>query len=338
MYLLVDTGATNAWVMGSDCKSEACGVHRTFGSKDSTTLKRTGAGFTIGYGTGVVSGELVNDTVVMGGLSLSTTFGLATNVSDEFSSLPADGILALSRPKSGNSGYTTIIDSLIQSKVLESNVIGINLQRASDGTADGELNFGSPDTTKYTGELLYVNTVPGNKDWEIPIDDIVINGVACNFTGETSYIDTGTSFMLLPTEDAQRIHSLIPRSRQVGDAFQLPCSSDALFQIKVSGTAYSIRPEDYIGNPIEGGEFCGSNIGGGLQFARKMWIFGDVFLKNVYTVLDFDKHRIGRPSIIQIRCENGLTSSRFWFQGCHCVIKARQQGCICLISAGQHYA
>ena len=311
MYMLVDTGATNSWVMGSGCKSEACGVHNIFGSEDSSTLKRTGAGFTIGYGTGVVSGELVNDTVVMGGLSFFTTFGLATNVSDEFSTLPADGILALSRPKSGNSGYTTILETLIQSKVLESNVIGINLQRASDGTADGELNFGSPDTTKYTGELSYVDTVPGNKDWEIPIDDIVIDGVACNFTGETSYIDTGTSFMLFPTQDAQQIHSLIPRSRQVDELFQLPCSSDVLFQIKISGIAYSIRPEDYVGNPIEGGDFCTSTIVGGLEIAPKKWILGDVFLKNVYTVLDFDKDRIGKSSI-QIHRENGLTSNRFW--------------------------
>ena len=296
MYLLVDTGATNAWVMGSDCKSEACGVHRTFGSKDSTTMKRTGAGFTIGYGTGVVSGELVNDTVVMGGLSLSTTFGLASNVSDDFTLLPADGILSLSRPSSGNFGYTTIIETLIQSKVLESNVIGINLQRASDGTADGELNFGSADTTKYNGELVYVDTIPGNKDWEIPIDDIIIDGVPCNFTGETSYIDTGTSFMLFPTEDAQRIHSLIPGSRQVGEAFEIPCSSDVLLEVKLCDTAFSVRPEDYVGNPVEGGDFCASNIDGGLELGPKKWIFGDVFLKNVYTVLDFDKHRIGQSS------------------------------------------
>ena len=296
MYMFVDTGATNAWVMGSSCTSEACGIHHTFGSEDSTTLERTGAGFAVSYGSGVVSGELVNDTVAMGGLSLFTTFGLATNVSDEFSMFPADGILALSRPDSSNFGYTTIIETLIQSKVLKSNVIGINLQRASDGTADGELNFGSPDTTKYTGELLYVNTVPENREWEIPIDDIVVNGVACNFTGETSFIDTGTSFLLFPTEDAQRIHSLIPRSRQVDQAFQLPCSSDALFQIKISGTAYNVSAEDYVGNPIEGGEFCASNIVGGLDIARKTWILGDVFLKNVYTVLDFDKDRIGWSS------------------------------------------
>lgn len=297
MYMLVDTGGTNAWVMGSSCKSEACNIHHTFGSEDSTTLKRTGAGFTIGYGTGVVSGELVNDTVVMGGLSLSTTFGLANNVSDEFSVFPADGILALGRPESGNFGYTTIMETLIQSKLLESNVIGINLQRASDGTADGELNFGSPDTTKYTGELVYVNTVPENNAWEISIDDIVVDGVACNFTGETSFIDTGTSFLLFSTQDAQRIHRLIPGSQQVGDAFQLPCDSDFLFQIKISGIAFSVSAKDYVGKPIQGGDFCASNIIGGQDIAKKKWVLGDVFLKNVYTVLDFDKDRIGLSSI-----------------------------------------
>lgn len=294
MYLLVDTGATNAWVMGSSCKSKSCGVHNTFGKEDSTTLKPTGAKFTVGYGSGVVSGELVNDTVAMGGLSTSTTFGLATEVSDDFLKFPIDGILALSRPDSNNSGFTTIMETVIQSKVLEANLIGINLQRASDGTADGELNFGSPDTTKYFGDLSYVNTVSGSKAWAIPVDDIAVNGLVCNFTGKTAFIDTGTTFLLFPTQDAQRIHSLIPRSRQVDEEFQLPCSSDVLVQIKIAGTTYSVKAEDYVGKPIEGGDLCSSNIVGGLDTSANVeWIIGDVFLKNVYTVLDFDKDRIG---------------------------------------------
>ena len=38
-HLLLDSAATNTWVMGQDCTSEACGKHNTFGKGDSSSLK-----------------------------------------------------------------------------------------------------------------------------------------------------------------------------------------------------------------------------------------------------------------------------------------------------------
>jgi hypothetical protein len=38
-HLLLDSAATNTWVMAEDCKSAACGSHNTFGTSDSTSLK-----------------------------------------------------------------------------------------------------------------------------------------------------------------------------------------------------------------------------------------------------------------------------------------------------------
>jgi hypothetical protein len=38
-YLLLDSAASNTWVMSSDCSSTACSVHNTFGSSDSSSLK-----------------------------------------------------------------------------------------------------------------------------------------------------------------------------------------------------------------------------------------------------------------------------------------------------------
>jgi hypothetical protein len=38
-HLLLDSAASNTWVMGQDCASAACKTHNTFGSADSSTLK-----------------------------------------------------------------------------------------------------------------------------------------------------------------------------------------------------------------------------------------------------------------------------------------------------------
>jgi hypothetical protein len=38
-HLLMDSAASNTWVMGQDCLSDACKTHTTFGKGDSSSLK-----------------------------------------------------------------------------------------------------------------------------------------------------------------------------------------------------------------------------------------------------------------------------------------------------------
>jgi hypothetical protein len=38
-HLLLDSAASNTWVMGQDCSTEACKTHNTFGKGDSSSLK-----------------------------------------------------------------------------------------------------------------------------------------------------------------------------------------------------------------------------------------------------------------------------------------------------------
>ena len=293
IYVLIDTGAASTWIMGSDCTSKPCASHSTFGIQDSSTLKLADSKFNISYGTGTVSGLIANDSVSLAGFSIPLSFGLATTVSDEFLAYPMDGILGLGRPALKVMESQTAMEIIQNSKLLKTNIIGINLQRNSDGDTDGEMSFGLSDTAKYGGDLSYTSTTPDNALWEIPVDDIIVGGVACNFSGKTGIIDTGTSFILLPPMDAQRFHALIPQSQQAGDVFNVPCSSATSVRISISGVSYNITSKDYVGNPTKGAGLCSSNIIGRQAFGPNQWLLGDVFLKNVYTVFDFDKNRIG---------------------------------------------
>lgn len=38
-HLLLDSAASNTWVMGQDCTTDACGTHNLFGQGDSSSLK-----------------------------------------------------------------------------------------------------------------------------------------------------------------------------------------------------------------------------------------------------------------------------------------------------------
>lgn len=298
MQMLIDTGAANTWIMGSDCSSEPCLDHNTFGAKDSTSLRVTDTEFSLAYGSGAVSGLIFNDTVKMADFSIPLSFGSASVVSNEFSFYPMDGILGLGRSASRSVEVPTFMEVIDNRNVLQKNLLGIHLQRNSDGSTDGELNFGSPNTNRYTGDVSYTSTVKGSDLWEIPIDDAAVNGVKCSFSGKTAIIDTGTSFLLLPPGDAQRIHKLIPGSHQEGEIFNVPCLASVPVQIIISKITYIIPPKDYLGKPVPGGNLCASKIIGKNTFGPDRWLVGDVFLKNVYTIFDFDQDKIGHYLVL----------------------------------------
>ena len=289
----MDTGATNTWVMGSDCTSVACTTHNTFGTDDSETLKVTQKPFNLTYGTGSVNGVIVNDTISFAGKSISMSFGSASSTSDDFNNYPMDGILGLGRTGANQMGVPTFLETVEKANLFSANLFGVNLNREADGNADGEINFGSPDTTKYVGDLTYI-AVSNDHFWQIPVDDVIVNGVHCGVNGNTAIIDTGTTYMLLPPEDAKQIHAQIPGSKLTGELYNLPCTTTDSVQMVFSGVPYDISPKDYVGRSVKGTDLCVSNIISSQASGANEWLVGDTFLKNVYSVFDLDKGRIGK--------------------------------------------
>lgn len=292
MWLLLDTGGTNSWVFGSDCKAKACEQHNTFGGEDSDTMKVSNIAWDVGYGTGTVGGVLATDTISIAGLSVRTTFGLASNASNDFLSYPMDGILGLAPSTKSEIGTTTFMDDVANGNLLQSNIVSFSLSRSVDGGKDGEVSFGVVDETKFSGKITYTNSQGRSGLWSIPLDDASVDGNACHFSKKSAIIDTGTSYFLVPPNDANVLHALIPGSSISGGNYIVPCNSTADVQLAFSGVNYSISPKDYVGKPTSGSN-CLSTIVGRKVFGDNDWLVGDVFLKNVYTVFDYDENRIG---------------------------------------------
>ena len=294
--MLLDTGAGNSWVMGSSCTSVPCTQHSTFGPDDSQTYTPLdGESFSVDYGTGQVSGTLANDTISFAGLKLEMTLGIANQTSSDFSSYPMDGILGLSQLQASN--QPNFIQTLVAAKLLQSNVFGISLSRSGDGPNNGEINFGAPDTTRYNGDLSYTSVDSnGESDWAIPMGGIGWDGQDSGLTGRLAYLDTGTSFIFCPADDAKALHNLIPGSslQPDGATYHVPCSTTDPIQVTFSGVTYNISSEDWVG-PNTNGE-CTSNIYG-QPVVQDGWLLGDTFLKNVYTLFDVDRNRIGECSM-----------------------------------------
>ncbi|KAL4809045.1 aspartic peptidase domain-containing protein [Aspergillus unguis] len=295
VWMMLDTGGANTWVFGADCTSEPCQMHNTFGDNSSSTVKETDDTFQVGYGSGQVSGNLVTDHLTIANINVEMTFGLATKATDDFRDYPIDGILGLGRSNDTSVGQRPAFMDLVQKQEnLKSNVIGFHLSRNSDGEKDGTVTFGGVDKTKFKGDIAYTDVAQDSIHWSIPLDDVSVDGKACGFKNKNAIIDTGTSYSLIPPKDAEALHKLIPGSKQLSDEnYLVPCDSSAAVQFNFSGVGYLMSPKDYVGDELESGDGCVSTLIAQSIFGDDLMILGDTFLKNVYSVFDFDNDRIG---------------------------------------------
>lgn len=290
-YMLLDTGAGSSWVMGSDCTSKACALHSSFGPDDSKTYKASGKSFSVAYGSGNVKGELVTDSIGVAGMSFDFKFGVTSQASDDFIHFAFDGILGLSM--NGGSG-DNFLDALGKTGDVDGSVFAVSLHRASDSSSnDGEIKFGAPDKDKYTGDITYVDIDSEKNDWSVDLDDISYAGTSSNAGGVPAYVDTGTTFIFGPKSLVKSFHSVIPgASSSDGMSYTVPCDSDAPLKFTFAGQAFAVSPDDWISPPNGAGE-CTSNIYG-QEVVKGSWLLGATFIKNVYTVFDKDKRRIGK--------------------------------------------
>ncbi|EFY92208.1 aspartic-type endopeptidase (CtsD), putative [Metarhizium acridum CQMa 102] len=289
VYLLVDTGAGSTWVMGSGCTDTPCSTHTTFGQGDSSTFTDVGKSFSVSYGSGAVQGKLVTDTINVAGISLKYTFGQASKTSDVFSHFAFDGILGMSM---GQGDSDNFLKTLVEARKLDKNLFSIHLNRASDGSNNGEIKFGSTNPNKYTGDISYTSIGSKKGDWAIQIDDMAYDGKKADAGGVLSYIDTGTSFIFGPPSLVKKIHNTIPGSSSSdGLTYTVPCSSNKSLSFTFSGVDYKISSKDWI-SPKDSSGNCTSNLYGH-EVVDGAWLLGDTFLKNVYAVFDADQKRIG---------------------------------------------
>ena len=288
--MLLDTGASQTWVMGSTCTSEPCTNHNSFGAVNSTTFETAEGNWSVKYGSGSCSGGFGNDTLNFAGLSLPITLGIADIVSNDFNNFPMDGILGLSQ---ASGQYPSFIKTLVDSKTLKSNLFAISLNRESDGPNTGEISFGSPDVAKYTGSISYTPvSANADGDWAIPMDGLSFSGNDAGITGKLAYIDTGTSYIFGPPAQVAQFHALVPGAKSSDDyTWTVPCTTTTPLTFTFSGVTYNVSSKDWV-SPMANG-VCTSNVYGN-DIISGQWLLGDTFLKNVYVVFDIDGSRIGK--------------------------------------------
>ncbi|KAK6028187.1 eukaryotic aspartyl protease [Ostertagia ostertagi] len=158
----------------------------------------------------------------------------------------------------------------------------------------GELTLCGLDSSHYQEPLVWIPlALPGT--WKIALDSVTIQNVVIEGP-LIAIVDTGTSMIAGPTYAVQKIQQAIGASPDANGDMVVDCSTIPQLpiitfiigdmELRLGGSAYIVKVSPTL---------CWS----GFQsmdlptYNGYLWILGDAFIRNFYTVFDHGNRRIG---------------------------------------------
>ncbi|XP_037622999.1 gastricsin-like [Sebastes umbrosus] len=299
--VLFDTGSANLWVDSVYCNTQACNTHTKFNPQQSSTYSRKGQSFYLPYGAGSLYGVFGYDTVNVGGIVINNQeIGLSTNEPGQnFVVAKFDGILGLSYPSISAGGETPVMDNMISQNLLDSNIFAFYLSRG--GQQGSVLSFGEVDNSLYQGQIIWT-PVTSQTYWQIGVDGFQINGRETGWCSQgcQSIVDTGTSSLTAPSQLIGDIMQAIGAQRNQYGNYMVNCgqvNNLPTLSFVISGVPVPLPPSAYITQHYQNGyQYCSVDIHPTYLPSRDgqpLWIFGDVFLREYYSIYDRTNNRLG---------------------------------------------
>ncbi|EPY73179.1 chymosin [Camelus ferus] len=293
--VVFDTGSSDLWVPSIYCKSNVCKNHHRFDPRKSSTFRNLGKPLSIHYGTGSMEGFLGYDTVTVSNIvDPNQTVGLSTEQPGEvFTYSEFDGILGLAYPSLASEYSVPVFDNMMDRHLVARDLFSVYMDRNGQGSM---LTLGAIDPSYYTGSLHWV-PVTVQQYWQFTVDSVTINGVAVACVGGCQAIlDTGTSVLFGPSSDILKIQMAIGATENRYGEFDVNCGSlrsmpTVVFEI--NGRDYPLSPSAYTSKD-QG--FCTSGFQGDNN--SELWILGDVFIREYYSVFDRANNRVGLAKAI----------------------------------------
>ncbi|KAG6855361.1 hypothetical protein H0H87_004355 [Tephrocybe sp. NHM501043] len=292
--VMLDTGSSNLWVPSTQCTSIGCFLHNKYDASLSSSYKVNGSSFSIKYGSGSMEGFVSRDTLSIGDLTIKDQlFAEATKEPGlTFAFGKFDGVLGLAYNTISINHITPPFYSMIEQGLINEPRFAFRLGSSEED--GGEATFGGIDESAYTGKINYV-PVRRKAYWEVELSKVSFGDDEIELENTGAAIDTGTPHIVLPTDIAEMLNTMIGAKRSWTGQYTMDCSKiPSLPELSFffGGKAYPLKGSDYI---LKVQDACVStftgmdiNLPGG-----SMWIVGDVFLRKYYTVYDFGKNAVG---------------------------------------------
>lgn len=313
LNVILDTGSADLWVATTQCRTCSPGTP-TFDETKSSTL-RTASGQSlvdIHYGSGEVSGNLVEDSVSMGGFTVNPQILVAVDqTSQQLLQGTASGIMGLAFQAIASTQAVPFWQALINNNQLQAPEMAFALARlvdqnnAPEEAPGGTFTLGGTNSSLFTGDIEFLNLASSQPSfWLLSMKSLTVGGKNIPISGNDalSAIDTGTTLIGGPTDEVQAFWQAVPDSAPVPGMegfFSFPCKTNLDVSISFGGKSWPISSADMnLGAVEDGSDQCvggifdlsqGSSIGAG---SGPSWVVGDTFLKNVYSVF-----RASPPSV-----------------------------------------
>ncbi|CAK5266726.1 unnamed protein product [Mycena citricolor] len=291
-----DTGSSDLWVPSSACRSGCTGKTKYTASRSSTSTSQSGS-FSIQYGDGsTVSGPIYTDTVSVAGVTVTQQYlAGVTTLSSQFSSSPEDGLLGLAFPAISNLGQDPYFQTAISEGAVSANRFGFYL--ASTGST---LYIGGTDTRKYTGAIEYNTITSSSGFWQVTGASVKVGSSVVTSNVQT-IVDSGTTIMYGPPALVKQIFAQVPGAQLFDSAngyYSYPCSTPPKISFNYGGKDWTISAANLnLGRTSSGSSSCVASLAAqNLGLGTRVFLLGDSFMKNQYTVFDVDRNAVGFAS------------------------------------------
>eukprot|EP01017_Pseudomicrothorax_dubius_P041750 TRINITY_DN6716_c0_g1_i4.p1 TRINITY_DN6716_c0_g1~~TRINITY_DN6716_c0_g1_i4.p1 ORF type:complete len:398 (-),score=56.21 TRINITY_DN6716_c0_g1_i4:125-1318(-) len=300
--VLFRTGSGTFWVPSSRCEfSFTCLLHNKYKSKASKTYKPTQSQFIISYPHTMLSGNVSNDTVSIGGINASgVLFGEVTRFTGpSFLGAGYDGILGLGWPDEAAQGGPTIIQALFDQGKIKENSFSVYLTD-NKNEKGGRLVLGGVNMAYASSNFSYFPIVEDNA-WIIDLQDFKVGNVSFGVRAMTVLVETSFSSIAFQRRMTNKIWSALPNLTDCQNLTGFPTLSFIF-----GGIEFTLQPKDYIifqqsDNQLQ----CRIAITNTNLSPEEdgIVVIGDTFLRAFYTHFDFTNKRIGFANANRIKHE-----------------------------------
>ncbi|EKM55526.1 uncharacterized protein PHACADRAFT_256215 [Phanerochaete carnosa HHB-10118-sp] len=308
------------WVVSSSCTEDDCEAVPRY--QPTSTLDLSSGSFALQYLLGEVSGAIGTETVSLGQIEiLSQVFALANSTAGlGLSATGNSGILGLSFATvaaiPGTAGRT-LLENLLSPFAAPDRFFAFRLGR-DDASSSFTVGALDPAYANATSELAFTDVYPVGRDsaggavydyWKVPVQGLTVNASAFALSASRrvpgapspiAVLDTGTTLMLGPADDVDRLWDSIGGARKTETGWQVRCDRAVVVGVVLGGAGgddsraheYAIDPADvsWLGGGRDG-DWCMGGIQGNDDISSGDWLLGDTFLRNVYVV-----HHVGNST------------------------------------------
>ncbi|XP_039392751.1 gastricsin-like [Mauremys reevesii] len=301
--VLFDTGSSNLWVPSTYCQSQACSNHARFNPSQSSTYSSNGQTFSLQYGSGSLTGFFGYDTMKLQNIAVTNQeFGLSENEpGTNFIYAQFDGILGMAYPSLAAGGATTALQGMLQENLLSQPIFSFYLSSQPSSQYGGEVVFGGVDSSLYSGQIYWA-PVTQELYWQIGIDEFAIGGQATGWCSQgcQAIVDTGTSLLTVPQQLMNTFLQDVGAQENEYGEYVVDCSSVQslpTISFTINGVSFPLPPSAYI---LNNNGYCSVGVEPTYlpsQNGQPLWILGDVFLRQYYSVYDMGNNRIGFAAV-----------------------------------------